>query len=255
MYVNLSILIAVSALLVLLLVVLSRLQRLQRELAETRRALDQETAVQAEKGFERLQAWFYLRDRLDLRAGIPFTKHWSASPDFLKLIADHALETRPSLVLECGSGASSLVLARCCQLNDSGRLVSLEDGPAYAAAAASGLRRYGLEAFGEVVHAPLAPVELGGERYDWYRPDALPEGPIDMLVIDGPSGFLGKQARYPALPLLYDRLADGCTLFLDDAAREDERAIVARWLAGFPGTVHDYVRLERGCSRLTLRRS
>ena len=130
MYVNLSILIAVSALLVLLLVVLSKLQRLQRDLNETRRALDEGVAAQAAKGFARLQAWFYLRDRLDLRAGIPYTRQWSASPDFLKLIADHALETRPAFILECGSGASSLVLARCCQLNGGGRLVSLEDGAA-----------------------------------------------------------------------------------------------------------------------------
>jgi hypothetical protein len=76
-----------------------------------------------------------------------------------------------------------------------------------------------------------------------------------MLVIDGPPGFIQHHSRYPALPLLSERLADGCVIFLDDAARADEQAIVRRWLARFPQLEHHYVASERGCSVLRFRRA
>jgi len=78
----------------------------------------------------------------------------------------------------------------------------------------------------------------------------LPELNIDLLVIDGPPGFLQKNARYPALPMLIDMLAASCTVFLDDAARQDERDIVKQWLEQFPEFELEYIDNERGCSIL-----
>ena len=67
-----------------------------------------------------------------------------------------------------------------------------------------------------------------------------------MLVIDGPSGFIQKHSRFPALPVLFDRLAKNSIIFLDDAAREDEKEIVAMWEN--TGIEHEYIETERGCS-------
>ena len=41
-------------------------------------------------------------------------------------------------------------------------------------------------------------------------------------------------SRYPALPALADRLAADALVFLDDADREPEREIVARWAEEVP---------------------
>ena len=68
-----------------------------------------------------------------------------------------------------------------------------------------------------------------------------------MLVIDGPPGFLQKHSRYPALPMLNERLAEYCAVFLDDAAREDEQELVRRWLKENPGFQVEYIENERGC--------
>jgi hypothetical protein len=73
-----------------------------------------------------------------------------------------------------------------------------------------------------------------------------------MLVIDGPPGFIQKHSRYPALPLLHEALAERCVLYMDDAAREDEREIVKMWQSEFSGIEHRYVATERGCSVLTI---
>ena len=74
-----------------------------------------------------------------------------------------------------------------------------------------------------------------------------------MLVIDGPSGFIQPLSRYPALPMLYDRLAQDAVIYLDDAARPDEREIATLWLDTFPEFEYEYVEAERGCTILRRR--
>lgn len=191
-----------------------------------------------------------VRDRLDLHKVLPVTPDWSAAPDFLLHIIDHCLAYRPSRILECSSGLTTLALARCCQMNDCGHVYSLENGEEYASASCTALAAFGLEQYASVVPAPLERVTLHDVDYRWYSMPRLPAGGFDMLVIDGPSGFLQRHSRYPALPLLYNRLADDCAVFLDDAVRDDEREIVAMWLDEFPSFEHEYLDLERGCSIL-----
>ncbi|MCU0841199.1 MAG: class I SAM-dependent methyltransferase [Thiobacillaceae bacterium] len=194
-----------------------------------------------------------LAERLDLRRGLPWTANWTAAADFLALIVDHALAARPATIVECGSGLSTLMLARCCALNGAGQVHSLESGASFAAETRAELARYGLDGLATVLDAPLVTRTLQGRRHAWYDLNDLPLRPIDMLVVDGPPGFLQPLARYPALPLLRERLAPGCVIFLDDAARPDERQIVALWRAEFPDLGHEYLATERGCSILRAR--
>lgn len=199
-----------------------------------------------------MQDYESLQLQLNLHEGIPFSPNWSAGADFLQIIVDYCLQARPSLVLECSSGLTSLMLARCCQMNGSGQVVSLEDGEEYATKTRSYMDRYGLDDYAAVVHAPLQEIEVAGADYLWYATQEIPDRPVEMLVIDGPSGFIQKNSRYPALPLLYPRLADACRVFLDDAARDDEREIVTLWQAAYPELEQNYIETERGCSILTI---
>ena len=71
-----------------------------------------------------------------------------------------------------------------------------------------------------------------------------------MLVIDGPSGFIQKNSRYPAMPVLFDRFSKGCEIYLDDAGRVDEKEIVECWLNEYSDLKHMFIDNERGCSVL-----
>jgi hypothetical protein len=190
--------------------------------------------------------------QLHLQAGIPYTPNWSAAADFLQIIVDHCLEAKPASVFECSSGLTTLMLARCCQLNTLGRVASLEDGEEFTTRIREYLKRYDLTAYASVLHAPLHHIRVDEIEYAWYDTQAILDESIEMLVIDGPSGFLQKNSRYPALPILYSRLADGCRVFLDDAARADEREIVALWQARFPQLEVEYLETSRGCAVLTI---
>ena len=194
-----------------------------------------------------MSSYLFLEKKLGFDKALPFTEHWSAAPDFLALISDYCLQEKPQVIVECSSGTSSLVLSQCCRLNQGGRVFSLENGEEYAAKTATQLADFSLTEYCEVLHAPLQDTPVDDEVFQWYALETLPAVKIDMLVIDGPPGFLQKQSRYPALPMLAERLAEHCTVFLDDAARDDEQALVKRWLAAYPDFQAEYVENERGC--------
>ena len=194
-----------------------------------------------------MSSYLSLEKKLGFDKALPFTEHWSAAPDFLALISDYCLQEKPQVIVECSSGTSSLVLSQCCKLNQDGRVFSLESGEEYAAKTAAQLADFSLTEYCEVLHAPLQDTAVDDETFQWYALETLPAVKIDLLVIDGPPGFLQKQSRYPALPMLAERLAKHCTVFLDDAARDDEQALVKRWLAAYPDFQAEYVENERGC--------
>jgi hypothetical protein len=86
-----------------------------------------------------------------------------------------------------------------------------------------------------VIDAPLRPDSLAAPGCGWYDRAALGELPpagVGLLLVDGPPASPGsgaERSRYPALPLLADRLAPGATVILDDALRDGERWVLERW--------------------------
>ena len=164
--------------------------------------------------------------------------------------------TGPRVIVECGSGASTVVLARACERNGRGHVWSLEHLPDMAARTRAWLDEQGLERYATVIDAPLVPQGPDGPTRLWYAVEGLPDLPIDMVVVDGPPGVTaGSLARYPAGPRLFPRLSEDGAVFVDDADRPDERAMVLRWQQEFPLLVPTTEPCEKGAVVLTCRRS
>ncbi|WP_374580727.1 class I SAM-dependent methyltransferase [Pseudoduganella sp.] len=201
--------------------------------------------------FRQLEALQGLYISLGLRRALPWTRGWAASPDFLQELAAHALDEKPRCVVECSSGISTLVLARCMQLNGAGKVYSLEHDPVYARRTRRLLEQHGLAAWAAVIDAPLTPQCFGASSQPWYDSAALPPGmAIDMLVIDGPPQSVAEAARYPAGPVLFPRLSAGAMVFLDDAGRPGERAALERWAREFPELECASLPCEKGAAAL-----
>jgi hypothetical protein len=131
-------------------------------------------------------------------------------------------------------------------------VLSLEHDPYYAEQTRQQLRRHGLQDWAQVLDAPLQPHALAGASWPWYDIGGLPAAlAIDLLVIDGPPQATRTLARYPAGPLLFPRLNPGAQVFLDDAARSDELAILQRWQHEFPSLEHTMRVCEKGCAVVT----
>jgi len=163
------------------------------------------------------------------RAPMPSSGDFALNPtDLLELI--HLLRTRePRLVVELGSGTSSVWIAYALE-RTGGRLVSLDHDAEYARRTRALLAAHGLSGVAEVREAPLTPLSIDGKSFQWYDVAQLADlRDIDLLVVDGPPEATGPDARFPALHVLEQKLADTATIVFDDANRQDEQAALRRW--------------------------
>ncbi len=197
--------------------------------------------------FQQRQNLEILQHELTLTRPLPPMRGWAASPDFLLLISRHARETRPQVIVECSSGASTVVLASCLREAGQGHVYSLENEAEFAEITRGHLAREGLNDWATVIHAPLKAYDIEGGRFFWYDDENLPGAAIDMIVVDGPPHLVGRMARYPAGPNLFTRMASGGTVFADDADRKEEEATFAAWRKQFPDFAERYHHCEKGC--------
>ena len=173
-----------------------------------------------------LNAWQVLRPLLDGRPYLPFSSGAMRTGGLVHL-CNHIVHARPAQVVECGSGVSTVVLARLLRQRGTGRLTALEHDEGWAAEVERTLADEGL---GDVARVVLAPLQDG-----WYAQagvDALPQA-IDLLIVDGPPADTAAlaEARHPALGRLAARLHPGALIVLDDIGRGGEREVLRRWEA------------------------
>jgi predicted O-methyltransferase YrrM len=199
--------------------------------------------------FAQIQAHNSLEKILGLPKPLPPMRGWAGSPDFLLTVAQDILRTKPENVTECSSGLSTLVSARCLQINGKGHVYSLEHDAHYAEKTRALLLENGLSEWATVFVAPL---EKGKDGLIWYRENTLPktEKPIDVLIIDGPPAPGSSMARFPAIPRLKDRFANKFAVFLDDADRADEIEAVKQWQQQLNGVTETRPPAEKGLSIL-----
>jgi predicted O-methyltransferase YrrM len=204
---------------------------------------------EADSAYQQVEALFSVLAMLDLRAPLPPMRGFAISPDFARTLVSVIASRKPRLLLEAGSGVSTLIAAYAIErFGFDCRIVSLDHDERYAESTRASLEKHGLAHAATVVHASLLPVAIAGEEWSWYDLRAL-QGidKIDLVVVDGPpAGDGSPMARYPALPLLAPLLNDHAIVLVDDGARAGEEAVVHRWKQEFPGLHVDAIENEKG---------
>jgi predicted O-methyltransferase YrrM len=204
--------------------------------------------------FAQTQALHNLYAMLSVRHQMPVLREsWAVSPDLMLLVVSLLQERRPATIVELGSGASTIWMALALdQFGLGSRLISVDHDAGFGEQTRERLAAYGLEKRVELRHAPLVDLELAGQTLPWYHREALADlESCDLLLVDGPPGSVGPQARYPALPVLADRMAPGSCVLVDDYNRDGEREMVARWVADLPSWTVRELPLEKGAALLT----
>lgn len=177
---------------------------------------------------EDLHCWHVLGPLLVQGGYLPWTTG-SMRPAGLVAVCNEIVHGARTRIVECGSGVSTVVLARLLRERHSGGLIALEHDHHWAGLVQDQLRRESLDTIACVLHAPLQ-----GEP-PWYRLAGLGEVPddIDLLIVDGPPACDPGHGtrREPALPRFAERLVGGATVILDDITRPGERQVIASWEA------------------------
>src|SRR5690606_16737750 len=178
-----------------------------------------------------IDALLQLQRRFDLSRA-PLASTWAMSPRGLLLLADLIEEHRPTLVLECGPGTSTVYMVMAMRgAGVDGKIVGLEHDQSFAAMTRNALESLGLMDMVEIREAPLTDWRDQEPPVTWYDPAALTDlRDIELVLIDGPPKSSAPSARAPAFPLLKSRLKPGAIIVVDDARRPDEQRMIAEWL-------------------------
>ena len=201
-----------------------------------------------------LECFIQLQRLVPTSLPMPRPGTWAASEDLLLWMAGFILERRPAVVVDLGSGQSSVWMAAAMRTAGyGGRVFGVDHEEQYAEATVELGRRQGVSDWLTVVHAPLKVEEIAGREVTWYDTTPLESlTGIDLLSVDGPPGQGNPQARWPALPYFYERMAPAGTVVLDDMIRADEQAIAEDWKARYPEIVGYRLDFEKGAEILTL---
>lgn len=208
--------------------------------------------------YAQLESLSWLQRRLSIKGQLPPLRGWATSPDVLLRLHAHIMATRPRVIVEFGSGASTLVIADALRQNGVGKLISIEHSDHYGAQTLGTLQAESLEGWVDLRIGDLEAWEgvhlnpEGAEKPSLWYPLSLLEGVenVDLLWVDGPPGATCLFSRYPALPALADKLSPKAEVWMDDTIRQEEKDTCERW-AEDHGFELEYFPLEKGLGRLT----
>jgi predicted O-methyltransferase YrrM len=177
--------------------------------------------------YRQLEAFVQLNSLINFTAPLPATRGWAGSPDLLLTLA-HVVKTfKPKLVVELGSGVSTIVMGKA----GAKKIVSFDGSEEYAGHTRNLLKAHGVKG-AEVRYSKLAPFKKSS---GWYDPNSFKDlKKIDLLVIDGPPGGDDVNGRYPALEVLLPKLSPKAVVILDDAKRAGERSLAEDFAAALP---------------------
>ena len=196
--------------------------------------------------YRQTEAFIQLSNLMQFKSAIPPTRSWAASPDLLLLISETVKKNRPSLVVELGSGVSTLVCAK----SGARKVISIDNSEEYGAKTRDLLKEHKVRG-AEIRIAPLRPYANGSEWYDVAAIKDLKK--IDLLIVDGPPGSKNPEARYPALKEFKDKLSAKAIVIIDDVKRDGERKLAEDFAKSLPNHVLTILDHEKGTAVISPR--
>ncbi len=156
--------------------------------------------------------------------------------DGLLGVVDLVQRMSPALVVELGSGASSVWLGYALRRSGGGAMVSIDHDDNRAEVTRAAVESHELSRVVAVRTAAVADVNVDGRALAWYNARSLDDlGEIDMLVVDRLASPNDPDVRPAAVPVLADRLADNALIIVDDAHSPAGVEIVETWMRAVPG--------------------
>jgi predicted O-methyltransferase YrrM len=210
----------------------------------------QKTASENKKismmAYRQTEAFIQLSNLLQFKAAIPPTRSWAASPDLLLLISETVKKNKPSLVVELGSGVSTLVIAK----SGARKVISIDNSEEFGGKTRELIKDHKVRGV-EIRIAPLRPYANGS---DWYDTSTIKDlKKIDLLIIDGPPGSKIPEARYPALKEFKDKLSPKAIIIVDDVNRDGERKLAEDFAKALPNHIITIFDHEKGTAVISPR--
>lgn len=166
---------------------------------------------------------------------IPWSKASLSHVGMATILNDISINQR-NVIVELGSGISTVYIAKFLQQQRQGHLFSVEQDADWLKIVSKIIERENVGEYVTFVHAPLThssrTITPNGQ---WYDESVLTKeipSSIDMLIVDGPSDFIESPdpyIRYPALSFFLGSFSQECSVFLDDTTRKGEIKVLSMW--------------------------
>lgn len=225
-----------------------QIQKQNTDLISMRKYLESAVKKEILNATQQLEAFLGIQSFLNHGARLPSMHGWPISPDFALYLIELIDSNDYDLILEFGSGTSTVLIAKA--LARIGRQrngkpatsqVAFEHLQQYHAQTLANLKQSELADAVQLVLAPLQPYQApNGKTYSYYScHTSLKElaqqmsaaGLRVLIVVDGPPAATGQHARYPAVPAILAHLKSArIDVLLDDYIRDDEKEIAQLWL-------------------------
>lgn len=190
----------------------------------------------------------------DIQAPMPPARDTTWSPGALSVVLAHLLEEQPELVVECGSGSSTVwmaLVARRCGIRT--RIVSLESDDNQRDQTIALAQSQGVSDLVDVRKAPSTEVGVGDRLQPWCDPKTTDDlHDIGLFVVGRPRDTANSQERYSELTVLLGRMAADAIVVFNDADRLDEQGVLSTWLSANPGLVEELSPSEEGVAVLRI---
>lgn len=209
-----------------------------------------QTCHQIEQTYHQIEALHQIFSIIHISKPIPKMRGWAASPDVICILLKQIMSRARPNVFEFGCGTSTILLGLALK-KSGGHLTAVEHNTTYAHQVRKALNEHELNDICTIIDAPLTEMTIGATSfffYDCIETLSTLNRNYDLVFIDGPPGITQADARYPALPVMAQHLANGATVVLDDAARHDEQEIIHAWRKAFPELDFTYVETEKGAA-------
>ena len=191
------------------------------------------------QSYRQTEAMQQLLSLLKFSAPVPPTRSWAASPDLLLTLAQLVRKHNPKLVVELGSGVSTLVVAKA----GAKKVISIDNSGEFAEKTREVLKEHKVRG----VEIRVAQLKAHISGVDWYDTAVIKDlKRIDLLIVDGPPGSKNPEARMPARAEFIAKLSPKAIIVIDDVNREGERKLAESFAKALPNHVLTIYPHEKG---------
>ena len=191
------------------------------------------------QSYRQTEAMQQLLSLLKFSAPVPPTRSWAASPDLLLTLAQLVRKHNPKLVVELGSGVSTLVVAKA----GAKKVISIDNSGEFADKTREVLKEHKVRG----VEIRVAQLKAHISGVEWYDTAVIKDlKRIDLLIVDGPPGSKNPEARMPARAEFIAKLSPKAIIVIDDVNREGERKLAESFAKALPNHVLTIYPHEKG---------
>ena len=205
---------------------------------------------QTSNAVQQLESYMAIENYLSTGALLSGFHGWPISPDIGLFIINQMRRKQYDLIIEFGSGTSTLLFAKLAAAQHHEKLmsnllpqkiISFDHHIDYYHQTQELLNLNHVAEYVDLVHAPLREWKENEQIFLYYDCEAKLQQLAQILngkqakilvLVDGPAGNTCQDARYPAVPFLFKYLAEHqIDVILDDANRPEEQKIINQWHA------------------------